>query len=62
MKWRNGRHLRQPLFNWLSSISVGLIVGGILAIMVSNNPLGFWTAYLGAATAFILFYYTEDES
>ena len=62
MKRRNRIKVARLPLNWLSNLSVGLVVGGALALMLSNNLVGLLPVYLGIATAYILFkYFQEDQ-
>lgn len=46
------RRLAEPRFtNWLSNISVGFIVGGGLAVLLTDNPLELFAVYAGAFMA-----------
>ena len=55
MNRRNTHKLPPGLFTWLSNLSVGLVVGGILALLLSTNPWGLSTIYIGTVIAIGLF-------
>jgi len=47
--------LAEPQFiSWLSNISVGFIVGGGLAALLTQNPLGMIAVYAGAFMAYFV--------
>ena len=56
------RRLAEPRFiTWLSNISVGFIVGGGLAILLTNNLLGLIAVYAGAFMAYFVITEPEEE-
>jgi len=56
------RRLAEPRFtSWLSNISVGFIVGGGLAILLTNNLLGLIAVYTGAYMAYFVITEPEEE-
>ncbi|MDE0005095.1 MAG: hypothetical protein OXQ29_20590 [Rhodospirillaceae bacterium] len=63
MKRRNHRRLLAPqLMSWVSNLSVGLVVGGFFALVLSRELMGLFGVYLGINTAYFLFsYFKEDK-
>ena len=54
--------MAEPRFiAWLSNISVGFIVGGGLAILLTNNLLGLIAVYAGAFMAYFVITEPEEE-
>ena len=61
MKRRNRIKVARLPLSWLSNLSVGLVVGGALALMLSNNLVGLLPVYVGIAIAYILFKYLKED-
>ena len=63
MKRRNHRRwLPSQLMSWLSNLSVGLVVGGFFAFVLSRELMGLLGVYLGISIAYFLFsYFKEDK-
>ena len=58
---RRLRFSRPRFIAWASNLSVGLVVGGILAVTLANNLLGLLTVGAGILTArFVFFDYGES--
>ena len=63
MKRRNHRRelASQPM-SWISNISVGLVVGGFFAVVLSRELIGFLAIYTGANIAYFLFSFFKEDS
>ena len=63
MNRRNHRRwLASQLMSWLSNLSVGLVVGGFFAFVLSRELMGLLGVYLGISIAYFLFsYFKEDK-
>ena len=63
MNRRNHRRgLASQLMSWVSNISVGLVVGGFFALVLSRELMGLFGIYLGISAAYFLFsYFKEDK-
>ncbi len=63
MKRRNQRRpVASQLMSWFSNISVGLVIGGFFAIVLSLELMGLLGMYLGFSIAYFLFsHFKEDK-
>ena len=62
LKTGQARRLAEQRFaNWLSKISVGFVVGGGLAVLLTDNPLGLFAVYAGAFMAYFVVTESGEE-
>ena len=47
--------------SWVSNISVGFVVGGFFAVVLSRELMGLFGIYLGIGIAYFLFSYFKEE-
>lgn len=48
--------------SWVSNLSVGLVVGGFFALVLSRELMGLFGVYLGINTAYFLFSYFKEDN
>ena len=61
MKRRNRLKVPARILNWVSNMTVGLVVGGLLGVTLAGNTNGYPLVFAGIVTAILMFDLFEEK-